>query len=224
MRILLVEDDPQLGRITQIGLEQLGMTVDWLQRGETVLSAVATHDYACLLLDLGLQTMDGMQLLRSLRRGTRAYQGAILIVTARDQIPDRIAGLDEGADDFIIKPFDLDELAARIRAACRRSHGRLHEILQYGELTLDVAAREVRYQGQVVALTGKEFCVLQYLMERRGQVVTREQLEEALYGWGEEIESNAVQVHIHHLRKKISKHCIRTVHALGYTMAAEGDA
>ena len=224
MRILLVEDDPQLGRITQIGLEQLGMTVDWLQRGETVLTAVATHQYACLLLDLGLQTMDGMQLLRNLRRGNRPYQGAILIVTARDQVPDRIAGLDEGADDFIIKPFDLDELAARIRAACRRSHGRLHEVLQHGELTLDVAAREVRYQGQIVVLTGKEFCVLQYLMERHGQVVTREQLEEALYGWGEEIESNAVQVHIHYLRKKISKHCIRTVHALGYTMSTDGES
>ncbi|HEU4775616.1 MAG TPA: winged helix-turn-helix domain-containing protein, partial [Telluria sp.] len=168
------------------------------------------------LLDLGLPQMDGMQVLRSLRGN--GYAGAILIVTARDQVPDRIAGLDSGADDFIIKPFDLDELAARIRAASRRVAGRTHELLTHGALEIDTAARQVRNGGQPVPLTNKEYGILLMLVENRGRVLSREQLEETLYSWGEEVESNAIQVHIHHLRRKLGKELIRTVHAVGYTI------
>lgn len=216
MRILLVEDDPQLGRATQIGLDQEGYAVDWVQSGDSALTAARVHEYACVLLDLGLPVTDGMVVLGKLR--SAGFAGAILIVTARDQIPDRIAGLDGGADDFIIKPFDLDELAARIRAACRRAAGRTRELIRYGDVTVDVAAKIVTVQQKPVVLTTKEFGILQMLLEHQGQVLTREQLEEALYGWGEEIESNTIQVHVHHLRKKLGKNLIRTIHAVGYLM------
>lgn len=214
MRILLIEDDPQLGRATEIGLEQAGYAVDWVQTAESALTAVRLHHYACVLLDLGLPGQDGMVALAALRQG--AYHGAILIVTARDRIPDRIAGLDGGADDFIIKPFDLDELAARIRSACRRAAGRNSERLVHGEIAIDVANRAVALSGRPVALTLREFSILLTLMENRGRVLNREQLESSLYGWGEEVESNAIQVHIHHLRKKLGRTLIRTVHAVGY--------
>jgi two-component system response regulator QseB len=216
VRILLTEDDPQLGRATQIGLEQAGYAVDWVQSAESAHTAVRLHRYACVLLDLGLPGQDGMQALDQLRRN--GYDGAILIVTARDQIPDRIAGLDGGADDFIIKPFDLDELAARVRSACRRAAGRLREQLVHGDIVIDVADRQVQQAGQPVPLTSKEFSILLMLVEQRGRVLSREQLEESLYGWGEEVESNAVQVHIHHLRRKLGKALIRTVHAVGYSI------
>lgn len=216
MRLLLVEDDPQLGRATQIGLEQAGYAVDWVQSADSARTAVRLHQYACLLLDLGLPGEDGMSVLRKLRAG--GFAQPVLIVTARDQISDRISGLDTGADDFIIKPFDLDELAARIRAASRRAAGRSVDAICHGDIAIDVAARQVRQHGQPVALTAKEFGILLLLVEHAGQVLAREQLEETLYGWGEEIESNAIQVHIHHLRKKLGKTLIRTVHAIGYTM------
>jgi len=214
MRILLTEDDPQLGRATQIGLEQAGYAVDWVQSAEHAHTAVRLHDYGCILLDLGLPGQDGMQALTTLRNA--GYGGAILIVTARDKVPERIAGLDGGADDFIVKPFDLDELAARIRSASRRAAGRLREQLVHGDLVLDVAARQVTQAGRPVALTSREFGILLTLVENSGRVLSREQLEHQLYSWGEEVESNAVQVHIHHLRKKLGRALIRTVHAIGY--------
>ncbi|MYM97605.1 response regulator [Duganella vulcania] len=214
MRILLTEDDPQLGRATQIGLEQAGYAVDWVQSAEHAHTAVRLHDYGCILLDLGLPGQDGMQALTTLRNA--GYGGAILIVTARDKVPERIAGLDGGADDFIVKPFDLDELAARIRSASRRAAGRLREELVHGDLVLDVAARQVTQAGRPVALTSREFGILLTLVENSGRVLSREQLEHQLYSWGEEVESNAVQVHIHHLRKKLGRALIRTVHAIGY--------
>ncbi|MCU6497843.1 response regulator transcription factor [Rugamonas sp. A1-17] len=214
MRILLTEDDPQLGRATQIGLEQAGYAVDWVQSAEHAHTAVRLHDYGCILLDLGLPGQDGMQALTTLRNA--GYGGAILIVTARDKVPERIAGLDGGADDFIVKPFDLDELAARIRSASRRAAGRLREELVHGDLVLDVAARQVTQAGRPVALTSREFGILLTLVENSGRVLSREQLEHQLYSWGEEVESNAVQVHIHHLRKKLGRGLIRTVHAIGY--------
>ncbi|MYM89197.1 response regulator [Rugamonas sp. FT82W] len=214
MRILLTEDDPQLGRATQIGLEQAGYAVDWVQSAEHAHTAVRLHDYGCILLDLGLPGQDGMQALTTLRNA--GYGGAILIVTARDKIPERIAGLDGGADDFIVKPFDLDELAARIRSASRRAAGRLREELVHGDLVLDVAARQATQAGKPVALTSREFGILLTLVENSGRVLSREQLEHQLYSWGEEVESNAVQVHIHHLRKKLGRALIRTVHAVGY--------
>ncbi len=214
MRILLTEDDPQLGRATQIGLEQAGYAVDWVQSAEHAHTAVRLHDYGCILLDLGLPGQDGMQALNTLR--SAGYGGAILIVTARDKLAERIAGLDGGADDFIVKPFDLDELAARIRSASRRAVGRLREELVHGDLVLDIAARQVTQAGQHVALTSREFRILQMMVENCGRVLSREQLEHNLYSWGEEVESNAVQVHIHHLRKKLGRGLIRTVHAVGY--------
>ncbi|OBV39248.1 response regulator [Janthinobacterium psychrotolerans] len=214
MRILLTEDDPQLGRATQIGLEQGGHAVDWVTSAEQAHTAVRLHDYGCILLDLGLPGQDGMAALSMLR--TRGYQGAILIVTARDNVAGRIAGLDAGADDFIAKPFDLDELAARIRSACRRAAGRVREHLVHGDLVLDIAERQVTQAGTPVALTLKEFRILQMLVEQSGRILSREQLEKNLYSWGEEVESNAIQVHIHHLRKKLGRGLIRTVHAVGY--------
>lgn len=214
MRILLTEDDPQLGRATQIGLEQDGHAVDWVTSAEQMHTAVRLHDYGCIVLDLGLPAQDGMAALALLRGG--GYAGPILIVTARDKVPDRIAGLDGGADDFLVKPFDLDELAARIRSASRRAAGRLREQLVHGALALDLAERSVTLDGKPVALTLKEFRILVMLLEGRGRVLSREQLERDLYSWGGEVESNAVQVHIHHLRKKLGRGLIRTVHAIGY--------
>jgi two-component system response regulator QseB len=214
MRILLIEDDPQLGRATQIGLEQCGYAVDWVTSAERGHTAVRLHEYSCILLDLGLPDQDGMAALAALR--DKGYAGAVLIVTARDQLAERIHGLDAGADDYVVKPFDLDELAARIRSASRRSAGRIREQLVHGDLALDVAARQVTKSGQPVALTTKEFGILLLLIENAGRVLSREQLEQHLYGWGEELESNAVQVHIHHLRKKLHRDLIRTVHAVGY--------
>ncbi len=214
MRILLTEDDPQLGRATQIGLEQAGYAVDWVTSAEQMHTAARLHDYGCILLDLGLPAQDGMEALAQLRAS--GYAGTILIVTARDKIPERIAGLDGGADDFLVKPFDLDELAARIRSASRRAAGRLRETLAHGDLVLDVAERRVSQDGRPVTLTIKEFRILLMLIENRGRVLSREQLEKNLYGWGDEVESNAVQVHIHHLRKKLGRALIRTVHAIGY--------
>nr|WP_315255135.1 response regulator [uncultured Duganella sp.] len=214
MRILLTEDDPQLGRATQIGLEQNGYAVDWVMSAEHAHTAVRLHDYGCVLLDLGLPGQDGMQALGVLRDS--GYAGAVLVVTARDRIKERIAGLDAGADDFIVKPFDLDELAARIRSACRRAAGRVREQITHGDLVLDIADRQVSQAGQQVSLTIKEFRILQMLVEQAGRVLSREQLERNLYSWGEEVESNAVQVHIHHLRRKLGRELIRTVHAVGY--------
>jgi two-component system OmpR family response regulator/two-component system response regulator QseB len=214
MRILLTEDDPQLGRATQIGLEQIGYAVDWVTSAEQAHTAVRLHDYACILLDLGLPGQDGMDALAALR--DHGYAGAVLVVTARDQVAARIAGLDAGADDFIIKPFDLDELAARIRSACRRAAGRVREQLVHGDIVVDIADRSVTKAGQPVTLTMKEFSILLMLLEQRGRVLSRDQLERSLYSWGEEIESNAIQVHIHHLRRKLGRDLIRTVHAIGY--------
>jgi DNA-binding response OmpR family regulator len=214
MRILLTEDDPQLGRATQIGLEQAGYAVDWVTSAERARTALKLHDYGCVVLDLGLPDQDGMRVLGDLR--DTGYTGAVLIVTARDQLAARIHGLDAGADDFLVKPFDLDELAARIRSACRRSAGRVREQLIHGDLALDIAGRQVKKGGQPVTLTTKEFGILLLLIENAGRVLSRAQLEKSLYGWGEELESNAVQVHIHHLRKKLHRDLIRTVHAVGY--------
>jgi two-component system response regulator QseB len=221
LRILLVEDDPQLGRATQLGLDQSGYAVDWVQTAEAALTSIKLHDYQCLLLDLGLPQQDGMSLLAQLRRN--GFNESILIVTARDQIKDKVTGLDAGADDFIIKPFDLDELAARIRSVRRRLAGRSSALLKHRGIILDVAARQVSLHGETVSLTSREFNILQFLLEHLGQIVSKDQLEQALYSWGDEIESNTIQVHIHHLRKKLGKDLIRTLHAVGYVIDKEID-
>lgn len=219
MRILLVEDDPQLGRATQLGLDQSGYAVDWVQHAEAALTSVKLHDYQCLLLDLGLPQQDGMSLLRQLR--ATGFTESILIVTARDQVKDKVAGLDAGADDFIIKPFDLDELAARIRSVRRRLAGRSNELLIHKGIILNAAARQVSLHGESISLTSREFNILHFLLEHLGQIVNKDQLEQALYSWGDEIESNTIQVHIHHLRKKLGKDLIRTLHAIGYVIDKE---
>jgi DNA-binding response OmpR family regulator len=220
MRVLLAEDDPMLGRATCLGLTQSGYAVDWVTSGDQGLSAMDGQRYDCVLLDLGLPRLSGEQFLRRIR-GQQRYT-PVIIITARGGVEDRIQMLDEGADDYLVKPFDLDEVAARVRAVVRRAQAgdQGEEELVHGPLTLHPASRSVHWNGRHVPLTTKEFWVLELLMRRRNRMVSRQQIEEALYGWGEEIESNAVQVHIHHLRRKLDPRLIITARGLGYQLAA----
>jgi len=217
MRLLLVEDDNMIGEAVRAGLRQEGFTVDWVREAEQGDVALRTEPYALLLLDLGLPRKSGLAWLRELRR--RGEATPVLVITARDAVADRIAGLDSGADDYLVKPFDLEELAARVRAVLRRHGGRAAPLLQHGELTLDPATRRATWKGQPVALSAREYALLAALLERPGAILSRAQLEQRLYGWGEEIESNAVEVHIHHLRRKLGADTIRNVRGLGYTLA-----
>ncbi|MCK6413736.1 MAG: winged helix-turn-helix domain-containing protein [Azonexus sp.] len=216
MRILLVEDDPQLGDGLCVGLRQAGFTVDWLRDGKSAIAALAVEDFACAVLDLGLPACDGMQVLRATRAAGRDLP--VLVLTARDALGDKIAGLDAGADDYLVKPIALDELAARLRALARRRLGRATPLLIHGALTLDPAARRVTQAGRAVELSGREFSLLQLLLESAGRVLPRSQLEQALYGWNDEPDSNALEVHIHHLRKKLGSELIRTLRGVGYTI------
>jgi DNA-binding response OmpR family regulator len=214
MRILLVEDDELLGDGLAAGLRHCGYSVDWLRDGESARTALATEDYAALVLDLGLPRLDGMSLLRGLRAAGNAIP--VLIMTARDSTWDKVGGLDSGADDYLVKPVDLDELAARLRALARRASGQSTPLLQVRDVELDPAARRVRLKGEPVDLSAKEFAILEMLMRNAGRMISRAQLEAALYGWGEGVESNAVEVHIHHLRRKLGADLIRTVRGIGY--------
>lgn len=216
MRILLVEDDELLGDGLAAGLRHCGYNVDWLRDGEQARSALATEDYAALVLDLGLPRLDGMSLLRGLRAAGNAIP--VLILTARDSTWDKVDGLDGGADDYLVKPVDLDELAARLRALTRRASGQSSPLLHASEVELDPAARRVRLRGEPVELSAREFAILEQLMRNAGRMISRAQLESALYGWGEGIESNAVEVHIHHLRRKLGADLIRTVRGVGYLL------
>lgn len=216
MRILLIEDDQLIGRSTKKGLVADGFTVDWVESGELGLTALATHEYDTVLLDLGLPGQDGYDILQSIRR--KGHRLPVLVVTARGDISERIQHLDGGADDFIIKPFDLTELAARIRVGIRRAHGRAEDCLQADNLKVFPSKQLVVLDDNPVALTGREYKILLTLMTSPKQVLSRAQIEEAIYGWGEEIESNSLEVHIHHLRKKIGKHWVKTVHGLGYRL------
>ena len=222
MRILLIEDDPLLGDGIQVGLAQAGFAVDWVRDGEAGDAALKTEPYAALVLDLGLPKLSGMELLRRLRVAGNALP--VLILTARDAVEDRVKGLDGGADDYLVKPFDLNELAARLRALLRRQHGETAPQLQLGALQLDPSAHRVQYRGQPVEISAREFTVLQELMLNAGRVLSREQLEQRLYAWGDEVESNAIEVHIHHLRRKLAPELIRTISGVGYLMAKSGDA
>jgi DNA-binding response OmpR family regulator len=217
MRILLAEDDPSLGNTLRSWLELDGYAVDWVERGDLAETALRAQSYDCLLLDRGLPGLDGDTLLGRLR--SRADPLAVLMITARDTIAERIEGLDLGADDYLVKPFDLDELSARIRAALRRAAQRPSAMLERGALRLDPAGKQVWRDGLAVSLTIREFTVLHALMLRPTHVLSREQLENALYGWGDEVESNAIEVHIHHLRKKLGAELIRTVRNAGYTLS-----
>jgi DNA-binding response OmpR family regulator len=214
MRVLLVEDDAQLGKAVQTGLQQQGHAVDWVRDGIAGESAALSGEYAAVLLDLGLPRQGGMPMLQKLRAA--GCMTPVLIITSRDEIPDRILGLDAGADDFVIKPFDLQELGARLRAASRRSVGRAQTLIEHGALQVNPAARSVALDGVDVPLTAREFSLLMQLLENRGKVQSRTQLQDALYSWSNEIESNAVEVHVHHLRRKLGRDLIRTVHGHGY--------
>ncbi len=214
MRLLLVEDDPLLGDGLKQGLQAEGYTVDWLRDGSQALHSLLTENFDLVVLDLGLPGMDGMDVLKEIR--DRGLKLPLLILTARDAVGDRVSGLDQGADDYLTKPFDLEELSARLRSLLRRSQDRAAPVLAFGDLSLDPAAWEVHQAGKKVALSRKEFTVLRYLLEHQGRVVSRERLEQALYGWDMEIESNALEVHVHKLRKKLGADLIATVRGVGY--------
>jgi DNA-binding response OmpR family regulator len=216
MRILLVEDDELLGDGLAAGLRHCGYNVDWLRDGESAHTALTTEDYAAVVLDLGLPRLDGMAVLRLLRAEGNTIP--VLILTARDTTWDKVGGLDSGADDYLVKPVDLDELAARLRALTRRGSGTRAPLLKFREVELDPAARRVRLRGEVVEVSAREFVILEMLMRNVGKVISRAQLESALYGWGEGAESNVVEVHIHHLRRKLGADLIRTVRGVGYLM------
>ncbi len=218
MRILLVEDDPSLGETLQTWLQLDGYAVDWLRRGDLAHTALQTHDYQCVLLDRGLPGMTGDAVLSSLRG--RKVGVPVIVITARDTVTDRVQGLDLGADDYLVKPFDMEELSARIRAALRREAHQPSPSLSHGTLELDPAAKRVTQDGQAVTLTAREFAILHALMLHSNRVLSRSQLEDTLYGWGEEIESNAIEVHVYNLRKKLGSGVITTVRHHGYGMAA----
>jgi two-component system response regulator QseB len=203
-----------LGEGIRAALEVAGYRVEWLSDGDAASRALRDHYHDLIVLDLGLPGTDGMDLLRGLRR--RADGVPVMVLTARDTIEDRIRGLDAGADDYLVKPFDVDELKARIRALLRRSGGRLSERVELGELVMDLDAQEVKKSGESIPLTRREFTVLRELLLHLGKVLTRERLEQAVYGWEEDVESNALEVHIHHLRKKLGSELIRTVRGVGY--------
>jgi len=214
MRLLLVEDDRMIGESVRKGLRQDGFAVDWVQDGRAAEIALDSEPYDLLLLDLGLPGKDGLDVLGTLRRRGNAIP--ILVLTARDGVSDRVKGLDAGADDYLVKPFDLEELAARIRALLRRKAGRSDPLIRVGTLALDPATHAAFLDGEPVALSAREFALLQALAERPGVVLSRSQLEEKLYGWNEEVESNTVEVYIHALRKKIGADFIRNVRGVGY--------
>ena len=219
MRILLVEDDPLLGDGLRAGLRQLGFQVDWVRDGMAAERELRSDVYAAAVLDLGLPRKDGMEVLAGLRAAGLALP--VLVLTARDAVTDRVRGLDAGADDYVVKPVDLHELAARLRALVRRAHGQPRECLTAQDVVLDPAARTVQRAGEPVVLSAREFDLLHVLMLNTGRVLSREQLEQHLYSWGREVESNAVEVHIHHLRRKLGAPLIQTVRGVGYSLLRE---
>jgi two-component system response regulator QseB len=214
MRILLVEDDELLGDGLQAGLRQAGFTTEWLKDGVHAKTALAANEYAAVVLDLGLPRMDGMSVLRDMRAAGNSTP--VLVLTARDTTLDKVKGLDTGADDYLIKPVDLDELTARLRALIRRAGGQAAPILKVGAVELDPASRVAQLRATPLELTAKELAVLELLMRNAGRIVSRNQLESALYGWDEGVESNAIEVYIHHLRRKLGADRIRTIRGLGY--------
>ena len=222
MRILLAEDDPLLGDALQTGLRELGFQVDWVRDGLAAERELRGQPYAAAVLDLGLPLKDGADVLAAVRRaGTRV---PVLVLTARDAVPDRILGLDLGADDYVVKPIDIDELAARLRALVRHAHGQPQAGLQAQGVALDPASRSVMRAGALVPLSAREFDLLHALMLNAGRVLTREQIEQHLYSWGKEVDSNTVEVHIHHLRRKLGGGLIQTVRGVGYMVARESPA
>ncbi|RDI57968.1 response regulator transcription factor [Microvirga subterranea] len=214
MRALLVEDDPLIGRSLTRVFDGTGITIDWTQTGTDALEALGTTPYSIVLLDLGLPDKEGLDVLKDMRR--RKDGTPVLIVTAHDDVETRVAGLDLGADDFVVKPFDVDELAARIRAIVRRHAGHATSRIRSSEIELDLAAHQVTYKGTTHCLPAREFALLQALLERPGAILSRKQLEDSLYGWGEEVESNAVDVLIHYIRRKFDNDIIRNIRGVGW--------
>lgn len=216
MRILLAEDDPLLGDGLRAGLRQLGFQVDWVRDGEAAERELRAQAYAACVLDLGLPRRDGLDLLAAVRRA--GIVTPVLVLTARDAVPERIRGLDVGADDYVVKPVDLHELAARLRALVRRAAGQPQECLSAQDVVLDPASRSVRKAGEPIVLSTREFDLLQAFMLRADRVLSREQLEQQLYSWGREVDSNAVEVHVHNLRRKLGTTLIHTVRGVGYML------
>ena len=219
MRILLAEDDPLLGDGLRAGLRQLGFQVDWVRDGEAAERELRAQPYTAAVLDLGLPRKDGLEVLSAIRQAR--ITTPILVLTARDTVPERIRGLDLGADDYVVKPVDLDELAARLRALVRRAHGQPQECLSAQDVTLEPASRTVQQAGMAVALSTREFDLLHALMLNAGRVLSREQLEQHLYSWGQEVDSNAIEVHIHNLRRKLGNGLIHTVRGVGYMLVRD---
>ncbi|PKH23515.1 two-component system response regulator QseB [Enterobacterales bacterium CwR94] len=218
MRILIIEDDRQIGDGLKMGLTQLGFTVDWFQDGESGRQALSAAAWDAVILDLSLPGMDGMDILRSWRQA--GHDEPVLILTARDALEQRVEGLQRGADDYLCKPFALTEVAARLQALIRRRYGQLQPELTHGGLSLDPSSHRATLHGEALTLTAKEMMVLELLLRSAGRVLTRAQLEEKLYSWDNDVSSNAVEVHIHHLRKKLGSETIRTVHGVGYTLGS----
>ncbi|PLR40994.1 two-component system response regulator QseB [Chimaeribacter californicus] len=219
MRILLIEDDRLIGDGIRAGLGKLGFSLDWFTDGPTGREALRAAPYDAVILDLSLPGLDGMALLREWRAA--GQDTPVLILTARDALSERVAGLQAGADDYLCKPFALVEVAARLQALIRRRHGHLTPHLTHGALAFDPAARSVTLAGEPVTLTPKELAVLELLLTHKGRVLARSLIQDKLYSWDEEVSSNAVEVHIHHLRRKLGNALIRTVHGVGYTLGDE---
>ncbi len=219
MRILLVEDDELLGDGLKAGLSHDGHTVDWLKDGGSALQAIEDENFDLMVLDLGLPKISGLTVLQTLRNKGSAIP--ILILTARDSIEERVQGLDYGADDYVTKPFDLDELCARIRALQRRLNSRAEPVISYQDIILDPASHTVTKSEELLNIPRREFALLQKLLENIGRVMSREYLTQTLYGWGEDVDSNALEVHIHNLRKKLGQKFIRTIRGVGYMVEKE---
>jgi two-component system response regulator QseB len=219
MRILLIEDDTMIGKAVRMGLTQAGFAVDWVTDGRAAELSLANGVYDLAILDLGLPKKDGLEILTTLRAMGSAMP--VLIASARDTVRDRIVGLEAGADDYVLKPFDLDELVARVRALLRRHAGSGSPLLKCGSIVMDPVCKTVQRGGQAVELSAREFAVLEALMQRPGAVLSREKLEESVYGWGEEVASNSIEVHLHHLRRKLGAASIRNVRGVGYRVAED---
>ena len=216
MRLLLVEDDLMLGEALQDALMPHSYVVDWVKDGESALKSLRREHFEIIILDIGLPGMDGFEVLKKLR--SESFEVPVLLLTARDSLTDKVTGLDAGADDYLLKPFDLDELLARLRALSRRAAGRAIPFIHYGKLCINPENHIVSYDNQPIVLARREYMVLIKLLENTGRVLSREQLEQSLYGWLDDVDSNALEVHIHHIRKKIPVDLIRTVRGVGYTI------
>jgi two-component system response regulator QseB len=218
MRLLLAEDDAMIGEAVANGLRREGFTVDWVRDGRAAETALGVEEFDLLLLDLGLPAMSGLEVLKALR--ARGSTLPVLILTARDAVTDKVQGLDAGADDYVVKPFDLTELSARIRALLRRHAGRAEPVIEHLGVSLNPKTHQVLRDGKEVTLSAREFALLEALLDRPGAILSRPQLEQRLYGWGEEVESNTIEVHIHSLRKKLGAEFIRNVRGVGYRVPA----